>query len=208
MIIDQRGLNNMLYIVKPRNGLDSLKKKRAELLNKFFQGISNSNENARSCNENTIKELQSVEKNIQQAIFEEKSLKLKLERMKIEEKAVKKLRKREILLAKHEAVLYNASYRKLFSALGKASRLRIMIRDGATLSLRGGYAENRNCEHKKDELSEEVDEIKRDLKEAAEYRKAADIVARRRRNTRMKETAEKKAAERRNRRSNSVNITV
>lgn len=205
MNIDQKGLNDLLSIMRPKNSLDMLRERREALLKRIDQNApvtgkpGEGDKNTGNDTKQALMELGEIDRQIQGEIYEEKTRKLELERLKREEAAAKNLREREKILARHEGVLYRYSFNKLLSADGKAREIRTMVRSGVSVTLSKGIsAEDEARGHK---LLQKLDDIDRDLKESVEFGIAAAKVAARRRHNRMKQEIEEAAlAKRRNRR--------
>lgn len=213
MHIDQKGLNYLLSAIQPKSSQDALRKKRGDLIKKLNNGVISNKGNGKAAgNKQLLMEFKSIDKQIQMAIYEEKSLKLRLERLKLEEATTANPRKKERILAEHESLLHNASMGKLLSASEKSSRLKITIGDGAVLSLSGRCPGDRGGESTQHGIKDEFAEINSDIKEAIKYGMEAAEVARRRRhnqvNEAIEEAAKKSAAKKRKRKKISINTTV
>ena len=205
MPIDQMGLNNLLAIVNPKSNLTVLKEYRAGLQKKFEQEIRNTN----TGNKQAIVELQAVDNQIQQTIYEEESQKLELERLKREEATAKNAREREKVLAKHERALDNASMKKLYYAISNNSQVQTMAGLGMSFSFCQPSSESNNTAHPQYSLEGKVDEIERDLKESTEYGIAAAEVARRRKSNQLKADIEESACKNvKKAKRKTVNITI
>lgn len=205
MKINQKSLNDLLSIMQPKNSMDMLRERREALLKRINQNTSASG-NPGECDKNTgndttqtLMELSELDRQILAEIYEEKTRKLELERLKREETAAKNLREREKVLARHEATLNRYSFNKLLSADGKAHEMSTMVRSGVSVTLSGGVSAEDQAYGNK--LVQKSQDIHRDLKESAEFGIAAAKVAARRRHNHMKqELEEAAAAKRRNRR--------
>lgn len=205
MNINQKSLNDLLSIMQPKNSMDMLRERREALLKRINQNTSASG-NPGECDKNTgndttqtLMELSELDRQILAEIYEEKTRKLELERLKREETAAKNLREREKVLAWHEATLNRYSFNKLLSADGKAHEMSTMVRSGVSVTLSGGVSAEDQAYGNK--LVQKSQDIHRDLKESAEFGIAAAKVAARRRHNHMKqELEEAAAAKRRNRR--------
>lgn len=227
MSIDLRGLNNLLSIVHPKSNLDSLKEYRNGLWKKLSQeanaadrkpGGPGKSDSGTQANIRTVfVELEAVDKQIQQASYEEQSRKLEEENLKREEAAAKKLREREKALAKHERVLENASMRKLLSAAGKFTGYRTAAGTGINIVSHPGISGISNDGCQQHSLMGKAEEINRDIKESVEFGIAAAEVARRRKQNERKEAIEEDVckndqvgltAVKKRRKKNSINITV
>lgn len=227
MSIDMKGLNNLLSIVQPKSNLDSLKEYRNGLWKKLSQGADTNDKKpgdpgkGDSGNQADIKrvfvELEAVDKQIQQASYEEQSRKLEEENLKREEAAAKKFREREKALAKHERALENASMRKLLSAAGKFTGYRTAAGTGINIVSPPGVSGINNDGCQQHSLTGKAEEINRDIKESVEFGIAAAEVARRRKQNERKEELEEDAckndpvalaAVKKKRRKNSINITI
>lgn len=203
MRIDQAGLNSLLSVIQPRGYFDKLSGKREGIIKKLNQGMNLSKDNAsKNKNKQLLKELYTTDKQMQAAFYEEKSLQLRLERLKIEEITTSNLRKKDRILAEHESTLFNASMGKLISAQGKSSELKFGRVDEGT----------KRDESMQKDIFERAEGINEDIKESAKLGIAAAEVARRRRNNQMKmaiEAAAKKSAARREReKKRLINVTV
>jgi|GEM_PF-1432276 len=218
MIVDEKYLKDLLSSIQPgKSSLDMLRERREALLKKINQGISNPGDgseppaNPENDRKQAIMELMDIDQQIQREIYEEKSKKLEIERLKYEEAAAKKFREREIILARHEAALCRRSDTKLLSAGSKANGLKIIVKSGVSLTLReAAAAGDGSCLSK---LTDKLDEINRDLKESAEYRIAAAKVAARRRNNRIKKEIQEAALQknknkRKSQSKKSINFVV
>ncbi len=206
MIVNDRGLNDLLYLMQPKNSLDRLREKRETLLKKINQSTPTLKDSLKSANgsEYNVKqafmELVAVDQEIQREVYEEKSKKLEIERLKNEEAAAKKFREKEKILARHEATLQRHSFRRLLSAGCKFNELRITEKSGVSLTLREAASTGDGNGFSK--LSEKSEEINRDLKEAAELSiAAAKVAARRRKNRIDEETQEAASIKKQNRKS-------
>ncbi|BBB90205.1 MAG TPA: hypothetical protein PKA28_06420 [Methylomusa anaerophila] len=205
MPIDQVGLNNLLANFFPKNNLTVLREYHAGLQKKLAEKAfgnkemlaKQDNNNANTDIKQIVAELQAADKQIRQAIYEEETRKLEIDRLKREEAAAENLRKREKALARHERVLDNASMGKLLSA---ASKITHKVGAGMVISLNSPHG-----------LPGKNDEIERDLKESVEFGIAAAEVARRRKNSELKanseEAAYKKATKEKAQKRN-LNITI
>lgn len=180
MPIDQAGLNTLLSVFQPKNYLDTLREKRAGIWKKLSSNVRDGSKD----NKQAIAELQAADQQIQQEIYEEKSRKLELERLKREEAAAKSLRERERAFATHERVLQTASINKLFSAIGNAAEYRAMAKGGTPLLFNNGLYEKDG--YTRNYLLDKTQEINGNIKESVEYGAAAAEVARRRKNNRIK----------------------
>lgn len=217
MPIDQTSLNKLLAMVNPKSKLTTLREYRDGIQKKLNQATQNTADmaaNPANSSESTdtkhvILELASADKQIQQAIYEEETQKLELERLKREEAMAKSAREREKLLAKHERALENASIRKLYSAIANNSQAQTMAGSGSSFSFNQPSINSNNASHPQNSLEGKVDAVERDLKESVEYGIAAAEVARRRKNNEVKanleEVADKKAKKPKRK---NVNITV
>lgn len=228
MSIDLMGLNSLLSIAQPKSNLDALKEYRNGLWKKLSQGANTTDKKPGgpgkddSGNQADIKrafaELEAVDKQIQQASYEEQSRKLEEENLKREEAAAKKLREREKALAKHERVLENASMRKLLSAAGKFAGYRTAAGTGINIVSPPGLSGINHDGCQQHSLTGKAEEINRDIKESVEFGIAAAEVARRRKQNERKEAVEEDAckndqigclaAAKKRRKKNSINITV
>lgn len=180
MPIDQAGLNTLLSVFQPKNYLDTLREKREGIWKKLSSNVRDGSKD----NKQAIAELQAADQQIQQEIYEEKSRKLELERLKREEAAAKSLRERERAFATHERVLQTASINKLFSAIGNAAEYRAMAKGGTPLLFNNGLYEKDG--YTRNYLLDKTQEINGNIKESVEYGAAAAEVARRRKNNRIK----------------------
>ena len=197
MPIDQADLNNLLTTLFPKDNLTALREKRNDLQKKLEQGTGGNTKKLAAQDKNStnannrqvIVELQAADKNLQQAIYEDETRKLEIERLKREAAAAKKMREREKALAKHERVLNNAGMEKLLSAVSKVHQ----------------YTTTAGS------LSGQGDAIERDLKEAAEFGIAAAQVARRRKDAEEKANSEEAAgnkAKKEKAKKRGINITI
>lgn len=203
MRIDQAGLNSILSVIHPRGYFNKLSEKREGIIEKLNQGMNLNKDNAsKNKNKQLLKELYTTDKQMQAAFYEEKSLQLRLERLKIEETTTSNLRKKDRILAEHEYTLFNASMGKLISAQGKSSELKFGRVDEGT----------KRDESMQKDIFERAEGINEDIKESAKLGIAAAEVARRRRNNQMKmaiEVAAKKSAARKDReKKRLINVTV
>ncbi|CQR71739.1 hypothetical protein SOV_05370 [Sporomusa ovata DSM 2662] len=218
MPIDQMGLNNLLAIVNPQSNLTALRNYREGLQKKLEQKLHNNTTetivNHDSSNTNTddkqvIAELQSVDKQIQQTVYEEETRKLELERLKREASTAKNAREREKTLAKHERALDNASMNKLYSAISNNSQVQTMAGLGMSFSFCQPSSASNNSTHPQYSLEGKVEETERDLRESAEYGIAAAEVARRRKNNQLKADIEEAACKNAKKaKKKTVNITI
>jgi len=206
MPINQSSLNSILSMAQSKSNYDILTEKQNGILKKLNQLIDNStNDKTKVDNKQLISELQETNKQIQQAIYDEKTTQLELQRLQLEEETGKSYRDRERAFAKHEDVLLNASMSKLFSAKSKLSQFskmaggKITIKDMANMTSQGA---GQNYLPKN--LLDKVDDINRDLKESAEYGKAAAEVARRRKKNQLKADLE----ESHKRKKKHINVSV
>jgi hypothetical protein len=205
MPIDQMGLNNLLAIVNPKSNLTALKEYREGLQKKFEQEVRNTN----TGNKQAIVELQAVDNQIQQTIYEEERQKLELERLKREAATAKNAREREKALAKHERALDNASMKKLYSAISNNSQVQTMAGLGLSFSFCQPSSESNNTAHPQYSLEGKVEEVERDLKESSEYGIAAAEVARRRKCNQLKADIEESACKNvKKAKKKTVNITI
>ncbi len=218
MPIDQMGLKNLLAIVNPKSNLTALREYRERLQKKFEQETYNkptemiANHNSSNTNTDTkqvILELQAVDKQIQQSVYEEETRKLELERLKREEATAKSAREREKALAKHERALNNASMNKLYSAISNNSQAQTMAGSGMTFSFCPSASEANNNAHPQYSLEGKVKAIDRDLKESTEYGIAAAEVARRRKTNQLKADIEEASCKNAKKaKKKNVNITI
>ncbi len=198
MIVNEKGLNDLLSLMQPKNSLDRLREKREVLLRKINQSTSTPEDCFKSANnsENNTKqvfmELIAVDQQIQREVYEEKSKKLEIERLKNEEAAAKKFREKEKILARHEAALQRHSFNKLLSASCKFNELRITEKSGVSLTLSEAASSREG--HSFSKLTEKSEEINRDIKESAELGIAAAKVAVRRRNNRIHDEIQEAAS--------------
>ncbi|EMS70574.1 hypothetical protein [Ruminiclostridium cellobioparum] len=196
MNIDQKSLNDLLSIMRPKNSLDTLRERREALLKRMDRNTpvaGNPSEGDKNTGDikQVLMELGEIDRQIQAEIYEEKTRKLELERLKREEAAAKNLREREKILARHEGVLYRYSFNKLLSADGKAREMRTMVGPGVSVTLSGGISAEGKAHG--DKLVQKLEDIDRDLKESREFGIAAAEVAARRRRNRMKQEIEEAA---------------
>lgn len=199
MPIDQADLKNLLTALFPKDNLTALREYRNGLQKKLAQGTggNSARQDKNSINADSkqvIVELQATDKNLQQAIYEDETRKIELERLKREEAAAKKMREREKALARHERVLSNASMAKLLAAVSKLNPYTTAAGSPAA-----------GC------LSGQGEAIERDLKEAAEFGIAAAQVARRRKDNEQKANNEEAAgnkARQEKAKKRSINITI
>lgn len=204
MPINQIGLNNLLASVNPKSNLTTLREYREGLQKKLEQKYNNTTEtivnhdssNTNTDNKQVIVELQAVDKQIQQTVYEEETQKLELERLKREEATAKNAREREKMLAKHQCALDNASMNKLYSAISNHSQAQTMAGLGMSFSFCQPSAESNNNTHPQYSLEGKVEAIERDLKESTEYGIAAAEVSRRRKNNQLKADIEEAASKR------------
>lgn len=218
MPIDQMGLNNLLAIVNPKSNLTSLREYRERLQKKFEQEaynnppetiVNHNSSNTNTDNKQVIVELQAVDKQIQQSVYEEVTRKLELERMKSEEATAKSAREREKALARHERALNNASMNKLYSAISNNSQAQTMAGSGMTFSPCPSSSEENNNAHPQYSLEGKVEAIERDLKESTEYGIAAAEVSRRRKNNQLKADIEEASCKNAKKaKKKNVNITI
>lgn len=205
MPIDQVGLNTLLSVFRPKNYLETLREKREGIWKKLSSNVRDDSKD----NKQVIADLQATDKQIQQEIYEEKSRKLELERLKREEAAAKNLRERERVYAAHERVLQTASINKLFSATCNAAEYRAMAKGGTPLLFNNGVYEKDG--YTSNRLLEKTQEISGNIKESVEYGVAAAEVARRRKDNRIKleiEVALTNEAARKKKRKRSINIII
>ncbi|MHB8061650.1 MAG: hypothetical protein ACYDG2_03275 [Ruminiclostridium sp.] len=223
MLIDQKGLNNLLSIIQPKNSLNILREKRESQLQKLNQMIStssNDTEKIGKCGNSVngdikqvIAELQASDEQIQLTVYEEKSRKLELERLKREEAMAKNPRQREKALAKQECVLYTASMNKLLSAKEKSSsEYSTIASTGTTLLYTKRLSETDSDGYLRHSSIQKAKEIDRDIKASIEFGIGAAEVARRRKYNHMKEESKeadnKKDTTGKKKKKISINITV
>lgn len=220
MAIDQNGLNNLLSIFQPKSNLTALREYREGLWKKLNEAKNTkespdkSNSSYMADTKQIIVELQSADRQIQQAVYEEENRKLEIERLKREEAMAKSLREKQKALAKHEGVLVNACLNKLLSAAGKAS-LNQPTSNWGTTNFTNSINKDSNQQTSSSNFMDNNAAINSDLKESREFGIAAAEVARRRKNTEMKEQSEEAirhrniaAAHKRRRSKSSINVMV
>lgn len=203
MRVDEITLRDILSQLQPKSSLDRLREKRETLLKKINQSESNpeSPNNPKDMKQ-AFMELIDIDQQIQREIYDEKSRKLEIERLKNEEAAAKKFREREIILAKHEAALCRRSFNKLLSASSKCNGFRLTVKSGVSLTIReiASTGESNNLS----KLTDRVDEVNRDVKESVEYGIAAAKVAARKRNNRIRKEIQETALEKKQNRKNKI----
>lgn len=200
MPVDQKGLHNLLAALNPKNNLTVVREYRQGLQKKLEQAAGGGKampdkEDKTKTNDikQVVVELQAADKQLQQAIYEEKTRKLELERVKNEAAAAKKLRDREKALARHERVLLNASVGKLLAAAGKVSQCNSIGGAGMTVSCNWPPAKPEGAGTSPYSLTGKSAEIERDLKESVAFGIAAAEVARRRKANALKADGEEAA---------------
>jgi hypothetical protein len=197
-----------MSIAAPKSSLDLLKEKQESILKKLSQGEAVNDSS--TDNKQNIVELKATAANIQLAVYEEKSRKLEIERLKIEESTAINAQKRGKVLAKHESILRNASMHKLLSAKSDYNGLKDMAGDGGPLP-HGKVLSQDSDSYLPHNLTEKADEINCKVKESAELGKEAAEVAFRRKGNRIKEKAEesiKKKAEAKRKSRKHIDVSV
>ncbi len=208
MIVNEKGLNDLLSLIQPRNSLDRLREKREVLMKKINQSASTpgdcfkSTDNSDNNTKQAFMELVALDQQILREVYEEKSKKLEIERLKNEVAAAKKFREKEKILARHEATLQRHSFNKLLSAGCKFNELRITEKSGVSLTLSEATSSGEG--HSFSKLTEKSEEINRDIKESAELGSAAAKVAVRRRNNRINEEIQEAASIKRQNRKSKI----
>jgi hypothetical protein len=202
MGLDRNSSGSMLNMLKATSSnVDSLREYQNKLMEKLKSTANSENapkENDRSTErKQVIVELTSVGKELQQAIYREKSTRLENQRLKNEEATARTIRARNQARRERERLLMNQSMEKMMAAKSEAGECRAF----------GGSIDDTSNDLTANYFSDSRrDAVGNNLKEAREYSIEAAAVARRRKADEGKENAEEKEEKRKKNRRINVRI--